>query len=79
MKLCKFRCRQCGTEFEAYPGPTDCVNCGFKYVRNMDEYTDIYEVVKEETKEVAEATPSTYPTRNVDDPFVDCNNDSCIG
>jgi uncharacterized Zn finger protein (UPF0148 family) len=74
-KLVHYQCPQCSTVFEGYPGPIDCINCGFKYVRNLDA-TDIYEDVKAPKKEVAETEDDE---RQVDDDCMDCHHGCFAG
>jgi DNA-directed RNA polymerase subunit RPC12/RpoP len=61
-KLINYRCTRCSHDFEGLAGPTECPNCGFTYVTNMDVPTVVYE----ET------------TAEADDAFVPCMDDSCV-
>lgn len=73
-----YQCTRCFHSFQGPPGPVECINCGFKYVRNLDD-TNVYETVEEkEGKEVAEEC-SAVQTEPMDDDCMDCPNPSCSG
>ena len=45
--LVNYRCTRCGHDFQEYAGPTECPNCQFMYVKNMDAAI-VYEEIKTE-------------------------------
>lgn len=71
-KLIKFRCTRCFYEFEGYPGPNDCLNCGAKYVKEVNA-PNIYEEVKVQKKEAVDTAKTEVESGPVDDAFVECD------
>jgi hypothetical protein len=39
-KLASYRCCQCSYEWQQPPGPTQCMNCGFLYVKWLNFESD---------------------------------------
>jgi hypothetical protein len=69
-KLSKFQCLRCFTTFEAYPGPTNCTNCGFTQVKEANAH--VHKENETPKKQVAEDESGPMDDDCMDGPDVSC-------